>query len=322
MKFDVIIGNPPYQLETSGFGRQAKPIYNLFVERAKDLNPKYLTMIIPSRWFSGGMGLEQFRNSMLEDKRLSNLIDFTNSKECFSGVSISGGVCYFLWQRDYNGPCKFKNIHNGKVTEISRELNEFDIFVRYNEAIGIIRKINKISDNFLSKKVLSINYFSLSSSERGTNNKTSDSAVLFHSQGNSFINKKNISNVDALNKYKVVVSRTISEHAGEPGKNGNFKVIAKCMTLKPNEVCTHSYLVVGLFDNINEANNLKTYLNTKFVRFLILIAISGIDLSKARFRFVPLQDFQESFSDNELYKKYSLGTDEIEFIESMMRSME
>ncbi len=321
MKFDVIVGNPPYQLDTGGSGRQAKPIYQLFVEQAKKLNPRYLTMIMPSRWFSGGMGLDSFRKTMLQDKKIKVLVDYTNSKDCFNGVSISGGVCYFLWDKDYKGICNYTNIHNGKSTVLQRKLDEYPIFVRYNEAIGVIHKIYNFTDNFLSKMVSPINFFNIASSERGTN-KNENSLVLYHSKGKGFIDRKNIYNSAYIKKYKVIISRTISEHAGEHGRDGKFKVLAKTMVLKPNEVCTHSYLIIGLFDSEFEANNLKTYLHSKFARFLILQTISGIDLSKERFMFVPMQDFSQPWTDEKLYKKYDLTQEEIDFIESMIKPME
>ena len=141
MKFDVIIGNPPYALDTAGAGRQAKPIYNLFVNQAKKLNPRYLTMIIPSRWFSGGMGLDEFRNTMMNDKHIRKMVDYTNSKDCFPGISVSGGVCYFLWDRDHEGDCDFVNITNDERDSITRPLNEFQTLVRYNKAVSIIHKV-------------------------------------------------------------------------------------------------------------------------------------------------------------------------------------
>ncbi len=321
MKFDVIIGNPPYQLDTGGSGRQAKPIYQKFVEQAKKLNPRYLTMIIPSRWFSGGMGLDIFRKEMLNDRRIKCLVDYTNSKDCFNGVSISGGVCYFLWEKDFNGFCSYTNIHNGKSVSLERKLNEYPVFVRYNEAISIIHKIQKKDNKFLSEIVSSINLFNLASSERG-GEKTKNSLVLYHSKGKGFIGDTKIANLGLAKKYKIAISRTISEHAGEHGKDGKFKILAKTMLLHPNEVCTHSYLIIGLFDNRNEATNLKNYLRSKFVRFLILQTISGIDLSKERFMFIPLQDFTQEWTDEKLYKKYGLTQEEIDFIESMIRPME
>ena len=130
MKFDVIIGNPPYALDTAGAGRQAKPIYNLFIEQAKKLKPRYLSMIIPSRWFAGGMGLDDFRNSMMNDRHISKIVDYTNSKDCFPGISVSGGVCYFLWNRDKESDCEFINITNNSEEAITRPLNEFQTLVR------------------------------------------------------------------------------------------------------------------------------------------------------------------------------------------------
>ncbi|MBH10582.1 MAG: hypothetical protein CMG74_09585 [Candidatus Marinimicrobia bacterium] len=323
IKFDVIIGNPPYQLDTAGHGRQAKPIYNKFIEKSKKLKPKYIVMITPSRWFSGGMGLEEFRRNMLEDKRLHTIVDFTNSKDCFPGVSISGGVNYFLWDSSYEGKCTFVNNHNSKTDSMRRYLNETPILIRYNKALGIINKIKKINDNFISDSVKPINVFGLGSAFRGKGKINESTLIVRHSKGIGYLKKEDIkTGIDLIYKYKVAVSRTIAEHAGEPGKDGNFKVLAKTMILKPNQVCTHSYLVVELFDNEAEAKHLRKYLHTKFVRFLILIAISGIDLSKERFRFVPTQKFKDSMSDEILYNKYKLNAEEIKFIETMIRPME
>ena len=322
MKFDVIVGNPPYQLDTGGSGRQAKPIYNLFVEQAKKLRPRYLAMIIPSRWFSGGMGLHSFRRSMLQDKRISHLVDYTNSKDCFDGVSISGGVNYFLWQSDYAGLCNFSNIHNGLKITHKRDLSEFPILVRYNESIDIIHKVKKNNKRNLSEIVSPINVFGFSSSDRGDKKEKVNSLILHHSKGKGFVDTSDVLIKKNANKHKVIVSRTISEHAGEPGKDGKFKVLARTMCLPPGEICTHSYLVIGTFDNIEESISLERYLRTKFVRFFILQAISGIDLSKERFMFVPIQDFTQDWTDEKLYKKYDLNKEEITFIESMIRAMD
>ena len=323
MKFDVIIGNPPYQLDTAGYGRQAKPIYHKFVEQAKKLNPRYLIMITPSRWFSGGMGLDEFRVNMLNDKRLQTIVDFINSKDCFPGVSISGGVSYFLWDSSYNGKCEFINKHNSKTDSKKRYLNEFPILVRYNQAINIISKIRKIGEEAISSKIRSINVFNIASSFRGYAENNGLTVSVRHSKGIGYIKKENItSGIELIAKYKVAVSRTIAEHAGEPSKNGDFKVLARIISLKPNEVCTHSYLIVGIFDSVEIVNSFKKYLTTKFARFLILQAISGIDLSKERFQFVPIQDFSESWTDKKLYKKYDLNQEEIDFIESIIRPME
>jgi site-specific DNA-methyltransferase (adenine-specific) len=323
MKFDVIIGNPPYQLETGGSGRQAKPVYHTFVQQAKKMRPRYLIMIIPSRWFAGGMGLDNFREEMLKDKSIRKIVDYSNAKDCFSGISVSGGVNYFLWDRDNKGLCGFVNIHNGIADSDNRNLDEFPILVRYNKAIDIIRKIRKITDENIYSMVSSINPFGFVTSCRGCQTKNKNSITLYSSEGKSFVDLSEVKKGhDLLGKYKVMVSQTTSEHAGESDKNGQFRVISKIVTLNPNEVCTHSYIVIGSFESKGQANNLKNYLQTKIARFLLLQAISSIHLTKEKFIFVPMQDFSEPWTDEKLYKKYGLTQDEIAFIESMIREME
>lgn len=322
MKFDVIVSNPPYQLSTGGNGAQAKPIYNIFVEQAIKLNPRYIAMIIPSRYFSGGMGLDKFRETMLNSKKIKVMVDYTNAKDCFPGISLSGGVNYFLWSKDHNGPCEFTSIHDGKSNTQTRELDEFPILIRHNEAINIIKKIKKINDRSLTEIVNSINVFGFSSSERGTPTETKDSVKILHSQGFGFVNRSRVTQgLNLIDKFKVLISRTISEHAGEHNKEGKFKLIAKSAVLNPNEICTHSYLILGSFADPKSAKNLQKYLHTKFVRFLILQAVAGIDLSKDKFMFVPLLDFKNSYSDDDLYKLFKLSQSEISYIEEMMTEM-
>lgn len=325
MKFDVIIGNPPYQLDTGGSGRQAIPLYNLFVNCAKKLNPTYLLMIIPARWFAGGMGLEDFRLSMMKDKHLCKFVDFVNAKDCFPQNSISGGVCYFLWDKNYNGKCDFVSNISGKVLSLKRYLDEFPILVRYNQAISILRKIKNASTNFLSTSVSSISPFGIPTKERGYNDKKNESDLILNSSnGTSYISKSLVlKGKDYINCYKVIVSQTSAEHAGEADKSGMFKVLTSTMkVLGKNEVCTHSYIIVGKYENQIHADNLLNYLKTKFVRFLILIALSSIHISKQTFCFVPINDFSKSWTDDELYTKYDLTQDEIDFIESMIKPME
>jgi hypothetical protein len=323
MKFDVIIGNPPYQLETGGFGRQARPIYHLFVQQAQKLNPRYLIMIIPSRWFAGGMGLENFREAMLHDKRIRNMVDFTNAKDCFQGISISGGVNYFLWDRDYDGPCKFTSVHNGKSSILERYLDEFPVLVRYNEAVQIIHKVRTRNEPSTSNIVSAINPFGFPSSFRGNQIPLNNALKIYSSEGFGYVPKKELSQGHELAmKYKIMVSQTISEHAGEPTQDGKFKVLSTVKILSPGEICTFSYIVIGPCSNEAEACNLKNYLLTKFARFLILQAVSSIHLSKEKFIFLPLQDFSKPWTDEKLYKKYGLTEDEIAFIEKMIRPMD
>ena len=324
MKFDVIIGNPPYQLDTGGAGRQAKPIYNLFIDQAKKLNPRYLCMIIPSRWFSGGMGLDSFRDTMKTDKRIRKLIDFANAKDCFPQNSISGGVCYFLWDREYNGPCEFTNVNGNQRSSLVRNLDEYAVLVRYNDAISIIRKVLSHCEQSLSTIVGSLMPYGLSTNVRGHDIKEEGDLVLYASDGISYISQELITKgEESINKYKVLVSKVSSEHAGEPGKEGKFKVLTTATkVIGPKEVCTHSYLLIGNYDNPLYAENLCKYLYTSFVRFLVWTSMSSINVSRTVFSFVPLQDFSHPWTDEMLYEKYGLDEKEIAFIESMIRPME
>ena len=323
MKFDVIIGNPPYQLSDGGNGASAKPIYHLFIEQAKKLNPRFLTMIIPARWYAGGKGLDDFRNTMLSDKQIRVIKDFVNAKECFPNNSIGGGVCYFLWERGTYGLCNFTTILNGVESNDMRALDEFPIFVRHNSAVQIIHKVKAIDTRSLSEIMLSRNPFGIASYERGSDKPIEDGCVLHSSKGIGYVTKKSVSqNLDYADSYKVMVSKVTCEHAGEPDKDGMMKVLSSTKVLNPQEVCTDSYLILGNFDNEIEAKNLCSFLKTRFARFLLLQAVSSINLSKDKFCFVPLLNFNEEWSDAKLYAKYGLTEEEIAFIESMIRPME
>lgn len=323
MKFDVIIGNPPYQLDDGGNSASAKPIYHLFVEQAKKLNPRYLCMIIPSRWFTGGKGLDSFRENMLNDNNIRVLKDYVNAKDCFPGLSISGGICYFLWDRDHEGLCDFTSIIASEENRSQRRLNEFPIFVRYNKAVDIIHKIRDKKEDSMMTILSSRNPFGLPTSARGKEKAFDGSYLLISSQGIGYIDKNEIlSNQDIADSHKVMITRIMCEHAGEPDKEGFFKVLATIKRLTPQEVCTDSYIVAGKYQDENQAINLECYLKTKFARFLVLQAAASINLSKATYYFVPLQDFSHPWTDEMLYKKYGLTEDEIAFIESMIRPME
>lgn len=325
MKFDVIISNPPYQLETEGAGKQAKPIYNLFVEQVKKLNPRYITMIIPSRWFSGGMGLDSFRDTMMQDSHITKLVDFSNAKDCFPQNSISGGVCFFLRERDKSGNCEFTNISSKSGNTVIRPLDEFPVIVRYNDAVSIIHKVISKKEEKLEKIISSLMPYGLSTNYRGKKSKiNTNDLILYSSRDITYINQNEISKgFDTVNKYKILISKTGSEHAGEPGKDGGFKVLTSSIrVIGPGEVCTHSYFIIGCYDDKKVAENTLSYLKTKFVRFLILQSMSSINLSKLVFSFVPMQDFSKPWTDEELYTKYGLTSEEIAFIDSMIKPMD
>lgn len=324
MRFDVIIGNPPYQLSDGGggAGKSAAPLYQKFVDQAKKLKPRFLSMIIPSRWFSGGKGLDSFREEMLNDHRISHITDYVDSKDCFpGGVDIPGGICYFLWERDYNGPCHVKNIMKGNVQiEADRALNEFPTFIRNNNAVSIVHKAMKATNGFLSQQVSSRKPFGL---ESNTVLQDSGEYILRSSVGTGYISRDQVhSGADLVDKWKVIVSKVTVEHAGVPDKTGMMKVLSVVQKLPPQSVCTETYLVAGAYDKEEYCDNLISYLRTKFVRFLIIQMLASMNMSKISYSFVPLEDFSKPWTDAELYTKYQLSDAEIALIEATVKSMD
>ena len=323
MKFDVIISNPPYQLSDGGNGASAKPIYQHFITTAKKLEPRFISMIIPARWYAGGKGLDDFRVQMLNDEHLKEMVDYPNPKDCFPSLNVSGGICYFLWDREYKGLCNFTNVIGSRQISASRKMNEFNYFIRYNSAVSIVHKITKNSSKMLESIITSRKPFGLDSSLRGAETKCENDVTLVSSAGRSYISKNSIvTGHELVDKYKVIIGKALSGHIGETDENGQVKVLAKVELLNPNEVCTESYLCVGNYDNIENARNLEKYLTTKFVRFLLLQALSSMNITKDKFCFVPMQDFSKPWTDEELYAKYDLTQEEIDFIESMIKPME
>lgn len=238
MKFDVIIGNPPYQLSDGGQKASATPIYQDFIQQAKKLNPKYLTMIVPARWYAGGRGLDSFRKEMLDDRRIRKLVDYTNSDDCFPGVDIAGGICYFLWDRDNKGDCEVTSIHNGKTTTTSRILNEFDTFIRYSEALSIIEKVRKQKSIFYNERVSSQKPFGLRTYVKPT--ETGDILLRYGGGIGKFKRSEVLSAHNWIDKYKVIMSYLTYDHAGKPDKDGKRRIFSTMEVIAPGVVCTET----------------------------------------------------------------------------------
>lgn len=324
MKFDVIVGNPPYQLSDGGAGASAIPLYHKFVEQAKKLNPKYLSMIVPARWFAGGRGLDEFRKEMQNDKRIKTLVDYPKSRECFPGVDIAGGVCYFLWDRDYNGPCKFISRIRETETVSERFLDEFEMVLRDNVGISIVHKIMSAKEKMMSDVVLRVSPFGLRSYERGKPKAFKDSVKLISSAGEGYIEKSSVAkNQKLVDTFKVCIGYLNPDRAGvNNAADGMVNVTTKVRLLEKNTVVTETYIIPYTSPDYDKVSNCANYIRTKFVRFMIQLTLSSMHIAQKNFSFVPIQDFTEPWTDEKLYKKYSLTGEEISFIESMIRPMD
>lgn len=323
MNFDVIIGNPPYQMADAGAATSASPIYHKFIEVAKSLNPNYITMIIPARWYSGSKGLDKFRNDMINDTQIINLVDYFDSTECFPGVDISGGVCYFVWQNQYKGMCNVVSHFNGTQSALKRYLKEkdCDVFIRFNEAIPILHKIQSFKEPSFKKYVSSLRPFGLRTYIKGSDKRTPSSVLLYSNKNTSshigYVERDEIKqNVHWIDSYKVYISRAYGERGSFP-----YLVLGKPFLGKPNSCCTETYLHIGPFRDKKTTENVIQYINTKFFRFLALLMKNTQDAPARVYSLIPVQDFEQCWTDDKLYKKYSLSSKEIAFIESMIRPM-
>ena len=328
-RFDVIISNPPYQLNDggSGTGISAKPIYHLFVEQAKKLKPNYITMIIPSRWFAGGKGLNEFRESMLHDKHIKHIVDFMSSKDCFPGVNIAGGVHYFLWNRNYMGPCTISNcVANSETVSSQRALDEFDVFIRDNRAIPIIHKFLSSKDKALSQNTYTRNPFGFVSKERGAGQPIPgcENVKLISSGGVGYVKRVDITKNQAENdKYKVTIGKIVPGNGEvDTDPQDGYRVTTSSRILLPGEIHTESYLLLHAFDTDEEANHFAAYMALKFPRFMMKHTLSSMNISKKNFVFVPFLEYSKCWSDEELYKRYGLSEEEVAYVESFIRPMD
>ncbi len=322
MKFDVIISNPPYQLnDGGGMGASAMPIYHYFVEQAKKLQPHYLSMIIPSRWFAGGKGLDDFRDRMLHDSKICVIHDFIDASECFPGVEIKGGVCYFLWDSNHNGLCDIYTHKKETISYAKRALLEqnSDVFIRYNEAIPILYKVIGQSKEFFSSIVSMRNPFNIASNFSGYENTKKEGYIKLYAMkkqvGYIHSNLYDIKNKELIAKWKLFIGKAVG--SGDISTDWISPIVGE-----PNSLCTETYLVAGPFNSEQEANNAVSYTQTKFFHFMFGLKKITQNTTSKSYQFVPMQDFQKPWTDEELYAKYNLSDEEINFIESTIRPME
>ena len=326
MKFDVIISNPPYQLSDGGHGASAMPIYQKFIRQAKKLNPRYITMIVPSRWFTGGRGLDDFRDEMLHDRRIRVIHDFPSASDCFTGVEIKGGVNYFLWEKDSEGPCKIYS-HNGNepVIESERELleNDMAIFIRDSRRINILHKVQAFQEKCIQEIMSAGDPFGYDVRVENSYLRVKpdykmtpfDGAARFYyfgwrEKGAGYISRDTIrKGFDLIDKHKIFLPR-----AWGVGDMAKDKLNA--FIVGPNTVCTETYSAVGPFKTEKEAENCLSYFNTKFFHFLVSIVKITQAAAKHVYRLVPLQDFSKAWTDAELYEKYNLSKEDIDYIEN------
>jgi len=335
MQFDVIIGNPPYQLIDGGYGTSAAPIYQLFVEQAKALEPRYLSVVIPARWFAGGKGLDEFRESMLADNRLRSIADYLSAADVFPGVGLKGGVCYFLWNRDHPGLCDVStHFKDWPVSTARRSLLEkgADVFIRFNEGLSILKKVmaaeSKDADSLLppagkrfDQLVSSLRPFGLRTFFRGNPEKRDGDVAVYQNGGIGYAARGDITtSTELIDKWKIYVGRA----APGTGNRDTYphRILSTPFIGEPGSICSETYLCIGPFDTQAEAESAISYLTCRLTRLLILLHKPSQDTTRKVYTFVPTQEWTKRWTDQDLYAKYGISVSEIEFIEKLVRPME
>lgn len=335
MQFDVIIGNPPYQLNDGGYGTSAAPIYQLFVEQAKALEPRYLSMVIPARWFAGGKGLDEFREAMLADNRLRSIADYLSAADVFPGVGLKGGVCYFLWNRDHPGLCDVStHFKDWPVSTASRSLLEkgADVFIRFNEGLSILKKVVSVetgeSESLLlpenkrfDRLVSSRKPFALETTFKGKATKRAGDVLIYQNGGTGYVARNTVpSGTELIDEWKIYLGRA----APGTGNRDTYphRILSTPFIGEPGSICSETYLCIGPFDTKAEAESALSYLSCRLTRLLILLHKPSQDTTRKVYTFVPRQEWTKRWTDEDLYAKYGISASEIEFIEKVVRPME
>lgn len=316
MQFDVIVGNPPYQLDDGGYGTSAAPIYQKFVEQAKKLEPRLLTMVIPARWFAGGKGLDEFRDDMLHDRRLRSIFDFPKLYDGFPGVKIRGGICYFLWDGAYDGPCSIQTMWDGEPLgePVARYLDAYDVLIRRNEAVSILDKVAGAGEPSLNTRVSSRKPFGLPTNFHGSATESAGAIRFYGSQRISWVKKSDLlANTAWVSEWKVLMTAVQGTSAAI-----ETKFLSKPIVAGPGTACSETYLVAGHFATEEEALNYASYLRTRFARFLVSLRKPTQHATRDVYSFVPDLPLDEEWTDEKLYKRYELTEDEIVFLESQV----
>ena len=321
MKFDVIVGNPPFHVEDNGHNASATPIYQLFVEAAIDMNPRYVLMITPSRWFGGGKGLDKYRDRMLKDRRIQQLVDYPKLYDGFPGVKIRGGVSYFLWNGEYNGPCTVQTMWDGKPVgeSVARYLDAYNVLVRRNEAISILKKVRAKAEPTLDSRVSAGKPFGFRTFFHGVAKSEGlvDPVKFYGSQKLSWVGRAEILQNEAwVDQWKVLMSAVQGTSAAV-----ETMFLGKPVIAAPKSACSETYVVAGLFESSAEAEWYAAYLRTRFVRFLVSLRKSTQHATRDVYAFVPDLPLEQQWTDKTLYKRYGITVEEIEFIESQVREM-
>ena len=317
----TVIGNPPYQKDDGGNGRSASAIYPEFLCVGSTTATGYVSMIMPAKWYSGGKGLDHFRSEMLNSGHISRLVDYMDSHQCFGNVAdVAGGVCYFLHSKGHDGACKCVNYDShGNITETMRNLGERDVFVRHPIANEIIRKIEAKGEHDMSEMVSPRKPFGLATNVVPIPN--GDISLRTNTGWAKYKRDRLTVGLDLVDKWNVMMSYLSAEHAGQPDKNGMFKVLSSLDILPPGNICTETYILAGSFSRKEQAENLLNYLKTRFVRFLVGQVAMTQHITRNCFCFVPTQDFSIRWTDEDLYTKYELSDVEKKFIESLIKEM-